>query len=296
MSDTPADHDAPSTTPESRWSLGLLVVGALLGAVIAGREVIGMREAVPSGVAALVDGVPIAQVELEQAIAAASEDRGTPLDADEQREVLDRLIGEELLFARALALDLPRHDTRLHTEIVSTFVSQVVAPAEGAEPTDAELTQLLSTERARFTAEPLVRLDTLFFAEATDSSRPTAERRAQLASARLRSDEPVTNITDADRFPLPVPTSLSSRETWTAVIGPTATRTALTLPHGAVSDPIRTVDGYVVLRVIERRAIVPKLSDVRAQVRAAWIRKRGEDELRATIDDLRSRADVRMAK
>lgn len=295
MSHAPADHDAPSSAPDLRWGLWLLVAGALLGAAIAGREVIGMRESVPSGVAALVDGVPIALVELEQAIAAASDDRGTPLTKQQQRAVLHRLIDEELLFARALALDLPRHDTRLHAEIVSTFVSQVVAPAEGAEPTDAELAQLLSTERARFTAEPLVRLDALFLADGTDPSRPTAERRAQLASARLRGGEPVTSITDADRFALPVPTSLSSRETWTAVLGPTATRAALTLSQGAVSEPIRTVDGYVVLRVLERRAMAPQLSDVRALVRDAWIRKRGEDELRATIDDLRSRADVRVA-
>lgn len=296
MSDAPAAaRPAASPPPDGRRGLWLLAAGALIGAVTAGREVLGTSQRLPSGAAALVNGVPIARVEFEQAIAAAAGDRGSPLDRAEQDHILDRLIDEELLFAHALALDLPRRDARLHSEIVSTLISQVAAPPEGGEPTDAELAQHLEAHRARFQGEPLVRVEALLFAAASDPPGQTAGQRATSAARRLRAGEPMERIADSDRFPLPVPTSLSSRETLTAALGPTATRTALGLPEGAVSDPVRTADGHVVLRVLERRASVPQLADVRAQVRDALLRKRGEDRLRETIDELRARADVRKA-
>jgi hypothetical protein len=50
------------------------------------------------------------------------------------------------------------------------------------------------------------------------------------------------------------------------------------------------------VRVLARRAAAPKLEDVRAQVRTELLRQRGEQQLRETIDQLRARADVRLAR
>lgn len=297
-----AEHhrDATVTSTESRTrAIWMLVAGALVGTVFAGRDVISSRTAIAPDAAATVDGVVITHDEFDQALRAAEQDRGSPLTTAEQTHVLDRLIGEELLFARALALDLPRKDARLHAEIVTTYIAEVVAPAEHYEPTEAELLQHLEANAARFTAEPLVRVNALLFTAAGDQDGVTADVRAQVAVGRLRAGEPVDQVAaDSDKFPLPVPVpaSWTSREALTTALGPTAATTALALAEGAVSEPIRTHAGTVIVHVIERRAATPMLDEVREHVRAELVRQRGERQLRETIDELRSRADVRLAR
>jgi len=272
--------------PAMRRARWLIIGGAGIGALLAGREIVGTRATITTGAAAVVNGVVIPRTEFDQALRAAANDRGSPLTKVDEQRVLDRLIGEELLYARALALDLPRRDSRLHAEIVSTFVSEVVAPAETTEPNDAELTQYFEANIARFRGEPIVRVEALLFA--------TADH-AVAAVRRLRAGEPIESLNaESERFALSVPTTLSTRETLTAVLGPTAARAAITLPEGDVSEPIVTAAGNVVIRVVERRASTPRMNVVRAQVRAALLRERGEQRLRETIDELRAGADVRI--
>lgn len=274
-----------TTARRGTW---LLIAGALVGAVLAGREFVRRSTAITPDAAAIVNGVAIARAEFEQALRAVENDRGSPLTEADRKRVLDQLIGEELLYARALKLDLPRRDARLHAEIVSTFVNEVIAPAEMTEPSDADLLEYFTQHVASFAAEPLVRIEALLFALAAD---------AEDAARRLRAGESLQPVAAKSApFPLAVPTTLSTRESLTTALGPTAARTALTLAQGDVSDPIRTTDGHVVLRVVQRRASPPQLADVRQQVRAALIRERGEQRLRDTIAELRSHADVRLPR
>ena len=78
-------------------------------------------------------------------------------------------------------------------------------------------------------------------------------------------------------------------------LGPTATRIALELEPGAVSDPVRSAMGRRVLQLVARRAgRVPLLSEIEDEVRAELRRRAGDRALRDYLDELRERADVRI--
>lgn len=53
-------------------------------------------------VAAVVDGIAISRLDFERAVAAVSGDRREPLGRTDRERILDTLITEELLVARAL--------------------------------------------------------------------------------------------------------------------------------------------------------------------------------------------------
>jgi peptidyl-prolyl cis-trans isomerase D len=76
-------------------------------------------------------------------------------------------------------------------------------------------------------------------------------------------------------------------------LGPTATRAAMGLAPGEVSEPVRSGLGYHVLQLVERAAPAePSFEEIRAEVLAEYRRRKGEEALRAYLDALRRRADV----
>jgi parvulin-like peptidyl-prolyl isomerase len=80
-------------------------------------------------------------------------------------------------------------------------------------------------------------------------------------------------------------------------LGPTATRTALELEAGAVSEPVRSGAGFHVLQVVAREERhLPPLAEIEEQVRAEWRRRGGDEALRAYLRELRERATLRVAE
>jgi hypothetical protein len=131
----------------SRWARAdvVLTAGALVGAALAATRIAGHAPAIPADAVAMVGAVPISTAEYQRVLAALKSQRQTPLSKDEERRVLDRLIDEELLIERALALDLPRRDPRIRGDVISTVIADVVDAEETSEPTPAELRELQSS-------------------------------------------------------------------------------------------------------------------------------------------------------
>ena len=282
----------------------LLVAGAAAGIALAASGLVDASRrggAMPRDAVAVVNGAPIRQDEYERTLAAVANDRRAPLDAADKRHVLDRLIDEELLVQRGLELGLPQTDRKLRADLTSAMIAAVTAEVADGEPTDADARAFYDTHRTFFMRTGRLRIRTVFVRTAADETASagvqTAQARAVEAVRRLRDGEDVATVRAAlgDTEVAPVPDTLLPVDKLGDYLGPTAARTALTLAPGAVSEPIRSAAGFHVVQVVERQAdYTPPFDDVRAEVLAEFHRRAGDRALRTYLDELRTRADVRV--
>jgi parvulin-like peptidyl-prolyl isomerase len=275
----------------------LLAGGAVLGALLAAAGLTASTgSALPPDAVALVNQSPIRTEDYMQMCAAVAGDRRAPLEAADRQHVLDRLIDEELLVQRGLALDLPRLDRRVRADLTQTVIDGIAAEANAREPGEEELRAFFEAHRDAFAGPGRLRVHQVFI-RVTAPSDPAALARADQAAQRLRRGESIDAVQAALGDPplAPLPDSALPPSKLRDYLGPTALRTALELDVGEVSDPVRSGTGYHVLQVVERQPdSAPHLEDVRPQVVAEFRRQASEQALRTYLDELRAGADVQV--
>lgn len=280
--------------------MGLLVVGAVAGVLAAGVGLLRThpRRTLPAADAARVNGQPISRETYERALAGLARDRRSGLARDDRRHVLARLIDEELLLQRALALGLAREDVRARNVLTAAVIAAAAAAADGAAPPEAELRAFHERERAFFTGPGQVRVRQIWLRGAAGEAARAAGERAGKAASRLRAGEDFETVRHALGDPElpPLPTGPIPAGRLDEHLGPTAARTVLGLPVGGVSDPVRTAEGYRVLELVARAGgAPPPFEAVRGEVLAEFRRRAADTALRAYLDDLRGRAEIAIA-
>jgi parvulin-like peptidyl-prolyl isomerase len=278
----------------------LLSLGAALGVVAAGYGILrgGGAPELPAGAIATVNGTAIAADTYTRLVAGYESDTRGAASAEMRARILDRLIEEELLVQRGLALGLAESDRRVRADIVQAMIRAAVVEAESEAPTQRELEAFYAEERERFTTPGRIRIAQLFVRvkDAADDSR--ARARAELARAKLAAGEPLAEVRAVlgDEEVSPVPDALLPPAKLREYVGPTVLRAALEAPLGEWSEPARSGAGYSVLEVVEREpASTPPLAEIREQVQAEWVRRGGDRALRSYLDELRDEADVSVA-
>lgn len=280
-------------TRRGRWLLG---AGAGLGLALAAYGTFAKpdaRGAPGPGEIARVNGVPIARVELERALARIEADTRDGVSDAERRHVLERLIDEELLVQRGVALGLVESDGTVRKALASAVIASVVADASAQAPSDAELAPFYQANRGYFAAPGRVRVSRVFV---RDGEGADARVGAVLAAldAGVAPGEVARQLGDAT--PLEPPDALLPEVKLRELLGPTEAETALALAPGAHSEPIATGGGRVILVSLERApAASPELAAVRAQVEAEWSRRAGERALAEYVASLRREAEIRRA-
>jgi peptidylprolyl isomerase len=271
-----------------RRSTVLLAAGALAGLALAAVQLVwrpGAATALSPDVVASVNGVAISRADFEQALAGVAGDRRSGLRVGDAERVLARLVDEELLLQRALALGLVRREPRVRGQLVSTMIDTVLAEAGSREPDEQELRRFYDANRQYFGQSGRIRL----VHRAVPGTDAAARDQAVALAAALERGEtppPSPNVVTAPEALLPV----SKLEQY---LGPSVLQTALALPVGGVSQPIASTGGYHVVRIVEREDdVVPPFETVRATVRAEVVRRRGETALREYLKQLRAEADV----
>ncbi len=288
--------DEPSAAGRTRplWLLGL---GAALGLVAAAWGLArggGPGVDLPPGAAASVNGALILAEDYERMLAALASERRSPLGPEDRRHVLDRLVDEELLVQRGLALDLPSLDRRVRADLTQSVIASVLAEVEGDVASRGDLEAFSQDQQDFFTRPGRLRVRQIF----VRASAENAEARAREAARRLREDEPfaVLQETLGDDPVAPLPNAPLPALKLREYLGPSALRAAYDLEVGDVSAPVRSGMGFHVLELVEREPDrLPPLDEILEEVRADYRRRRGDRALRSYLDELRRQADVRLA-
>jgi len=286
----------------------LLAAGALAGIALAAGAL--LREGAPADPAppppgdavAWVDGEPISREAFARLVAQVARQRGQlELDAATRRELLERLIDEELLLREGLALGLARREPTARRAIVSAVAEGIGAAAGSVEPSAEELERLYAETREQWRRPGAVRIETALvpvpagsgpaeesealararaLAEAVRAGAPLAERAAAHgARASTPTPEPVLLGALRDRLPPPVYEALGG------------------LPAGAVTEPVRSAEGWWVVRLAERTPDeIPPLEAIASELRNLWVQRQHERALRAHLDALRERVEIRIAE
>jgi hypothetical protein len=289
-----------SEAGDDRAARRLLVLGAIAGVALAGYGVVrsgGGESAAPADAIALVNGQPLSRDSFARFTAAiAAERRSTALDVAERRRLLERMIDEELLLQRGISLGLDRYEPTARSAIVSALIASVTADAELVEPDEATLRGFHAEHQNRFGSGPRLVVDVAFVAT---SGRPEAlaRDRAEELVRRLRAGEDFAAVRGelGDASIAGLPEGALDLDTLRDYLGPTAARQASELAVGEVSAPVRGSAGYFVLVLRERLAAEPApFESLREQVRAEYLRSRGETALTDYLAELRDAAEIRV--
>ena len=287
-----------ATSPSERR----LVVGAVLGMLLAAYGILrtseGLARPVPADAVAIVDGRLLPRADYERRLTALANDRRAPLDAKERRRVLERMIDEELLFGRALELELPSRDATARKDLIRGVVDAIVANAPSEAPTEADLRALYDADRGFFAPEARLRVRSLWFRVVDPLETAAAEARAGMALEALRAGEPFDAVAArlADVEPLPIPEAPLPLAKLVEYLGPSAARAAAALEPDNVSEPIRTATGVRLVLLVERS--VPSevgFDPLRPRVLAEWRRRHDERALEEVLADLRGAARIEVA-
>ena len=288
---TPSEH--------ARRARLLLGLGAAAGLVAVAVGLLSPAPGLPAHVVARVNESLIGSAEYERAVAALARDsRSVPSQADRQH-VLDRLIDEELLVQHALDLELPRHDARVRADLVAAVIQALVATASDADPSDVELEAFYHEHIDYFARPGRARIAQILVRSEPQRSSEQALARADEVVRRLRSGEPFALVKSelGDVEVARLPETYLSPAKLREYLGPSATRAALSLGPGEVSDPVSSAQGYTLLLSLGRESgVTPELAEIEAEVRSEWVRRTGDAALRSALDDLRRRAEIEHAE
>ena len=296
MSETPA---TPNDGPNARtpW---LLLAGAAVGLALASLGLLEERTdpgRLPIEAAAVVGDRTIRRVDYQRVLAGVAGDLRSPVDEAMRRRVLDRMIDEELLVQRALELGLAVIDRRVRGELTAGLIDSIVAEVDGETPSARDVERHYEENRDFFTRPGRLRARTLYFStrRGDDDPRGTALERAAAARTRLVAGESADEVEAAlaDRQVSPVPGTLLPASKIRDYVGPSVLEALLALETGAWSDPIEAGGGVHLAKAVDREpSVAPPLAEIEDLVLQDLQRRRGDEALRAYLDDLKARTPI----
>ncbi|MEE8475799.1 MAG: peptidyl-prolyl cis-trans isomerase [Myxococcota bacterium] len=290
---------ATATDPD-RMARRLLAIGAGVGIALAAVGIVGSSTtpaAAPEGAVAVVNGQPVSREMFARLVVAVAEERKSlTLDAETRSRLLERMVDEELLLQRGVELELHRFEPTARRAIVAALIASVTADAEAVEPDRERLRDFFDENTGLFKRPGRISLDAIFVSTEVRSDAQ-AQRTATEIARRLRDGDLVDEVRAA-LADLPVarlPGGPLSIETVRQYLGPSVAQVASRLAVGEVSDPIRASPGYFVLRLRDRDpGEIAEFDTILEQVRAEYLRRRGDDGLRDYLAGLREAAEVRI--
>jgi hypothetical protein len=282
-----------------RW----LLVGALGGLALAAAAL--LRRPAPSApapaaggdVVAWVNGEPIARESFARFVGAVARERShLELDRDTRRELLQRLIDEELLLQQGLALGLERREPTARRAIVSAVVEGITTDEDPAEASRDRL-EAFYAEHGRDFAQPGPVEVHAARVEVAPGQEGAAYARAVEISRRARAGEPFPDLAASLGSPIepPLPTGQVPLDALAARVGSAVAQAVGKLAPGAVDDPVRAEDGWWVVQVVARGPdVIPPLDQVLEPVRNAYRMQQHDQRLARRLAELRARADIRI--
>ena len=284
----------------------LPALAMLAGLVLAGfglfRAAPRQRTEVPPGYVALVNQKGIL---VSDWIAQTQNDEGVSFDEaspEVRKAVLRRMIDEEILVQRALALDLPETTIDVRDILTVAVNNQVSAQTLARTPSDDELRAFYESHRARYTQLSDMTLQDLVLRvggyQNADQTTGQAQADATEAVYQLRAGVPVERVRDhfglvsSGRLESATESDVRAKRE----LGPKLYPVAVAMRDGEISDPVPDSDGVHIL--VMQRHELPRVADfavVKSRVYDDW---RTEESQRASAENLkvlRSQAEIIIA-
>lgn len=281
-----------SAAGKSPLATYLLVAGAVLGLGAAMWSALGVNEAVGKygGAIAVVDGVPIPRAIYDTAIEGLNAAKRNPLTDAEKRQALERIIDEELLLRRALALGLGESDPASRKSLVGAMLQFSIADAAKLEPSEAELRTFYAERPKLIAPQPLLIVRAVSF-DGADAARIA---RFKTAIDGGKAFEAAAKAQGVELVLLPngpiIPAKIAE------YAGETVRDTALSLGKGETDGPVAIGRRAVFVHVIDRsETSPPPLEDVRDVVAEEWRKRATEEAFADYVAALRARARVSYA-
>ena len=262
-----------------RW----LIAGAMIGLVAAGYGILRQTDAatgLPDTAIAAVNDTLIGRDTYERAL-----ERLPAAGNNATASLVAQLIDEELLVQRGVALGMTSTDLTVRKAIIDSLVASVTAEADAASPSDDALEQHLAdnTERFSFTARLHVQ-----------AWQSDAEPVAQAFISGLRDNGTADTSDDITSVP-DLPAALVDIDMLRNYLGPAITAAAAEMPAGSSALFARR-GRWIVIRIVDKqREAVTDLASIRNRVLLDYRRTLADDMLRDYVDNLRQRAEIRIA-
>lgn len=270
----------------------LLMAGAAIGLLAALAIALGAGppRGVPTEAVAMVGETPISREDLARALSAMEADKRNPLTDEDRALALRRLIEEEALVQRGVALGVAGEDPSVRKAIVQAMVQFATAQALTEKPTEAELRAFYAERPALFASAPQMRV------QAVGVPAADAQRVGRLRDA-IASGQSLKDAARALREEVaPIPDRLLSPDDLRTYLGPTPAEAAFRLAPGQIAGPIEAGTAAIFIQALDRvESSPPPFETVRDVVEAEWRRRREDGALDRYLEKLRRSAEVRYA-
>ena len=227
----------------------------------------------------------ITQDQLTQALRKTTAFKGAEPSTDETRQVLQRLIDDELLIQRGEQLLLPETDPGLRKLIVQSLIQQIVN--SGSQPVidDNQLRTFYHSHQAIFEQPQRRKLTAITF---DNRSHAVAARRALTKGATMNDVKIQYSGTSTE-----LPQALLPRNTIQTYLGSHLTNVALELDEGEISPPIQRGSAFYLIQSIDiQSTYLPAFAQVRQQVAREYNQRLRNQLLSDALNNFRSRANI----
>jgi parvulin-like peptidyl-prolyl isomerase len=294
--------------PNPRRSLILLAIGALAGLGIAGYGLFTAQgtamRGVPPEAIATVNRRLILRTDFVTQVQTQFGMRFSDTTRAQRRQVLDDMIGEELMVQRGLEADLASYDPEVRQALLNGVELQIFADVLAQQPTDAQLKAYYAEHRNHYVRDGTMQLRDLTVVtrarEPSGSALQTAQRAVELLRQGVALEAVMKQYALQDSRKLldsgHVDTGLVFDFAARAHLDPKVYAAAAPLSGGAVSDPIATQDAIHIVVMLMREP--PRQRDFSEVSNEVWrdLKKDAQQQVRAAnLRYLKSKADIEIA-
>ena len=141
----------------------ILFFGILIGLfiVLYGVIVPNQKLEEPNSIVS-VNGHPIYQTDLDLALQALSMNKRNEVNEEDKRNVLERLIDEQLLLQRGLEIDLPQTEGMVRKSIVNSMIDKIVVEGQLFSVPEDTLIEFYESNKDFFSGHSEVHIKKLF--------------------------------------------------------------------------------------------------------------------------------------
>jgi hypothetical protein len=245
------------------------------------------------GVAARVNGRSIDRDSVNRTVA-GMDARERRSESATRREVLSRMIDEELLVQHALDSGAAETSPEVRAALVRSAITRLNAEAAAEPVSDRELSEYFEAHRqvyatsARFDVTP-------FYFESKDLR--AAQSRAAAARAAINAGASIEGVlSTSNNLPFASPSQGVTARTLANYFGPATAGLLDHLAQGDTTDAKQLGDGVVFIYVNRKTpGEVPNLASIRDLVAADAMRDRQEHALEALLGSLHQAARIEFA-